>query len=376
MKLKLLSLTAIAVLALASQTFAQNPQAALATLPEADALIYVSPQRILNEAAPRVMDPAEFAKARAAFADIKKGAGVDPSAIEYLVIAVRFHKPAADLSFVAPDVMAVVGGDFSSDSLMTLGQLYLQDKIRVEKYGSKSIALMKIDPIAAQAEKNPILKPFVEIGAVPLSANSLAIGNLRYLKSAIDAAEGNGSKISPASLESLLRDPNALIAASGAPLASFAKSFGLMGLDNTTREANCNTRFGDFYAAVTMTGTNFSVRGAMNADNPDTAKIINNLLSGLMQQGISSIPDKNAQTILQALRMFAKDNEIVWEADIPEKTVADFIRTQSTPKKEEPAASLPSDRCERSGPGNSKQGESNRCESQLACPSWRFHCCW
>ena len=340
MKLKLLSLTAIAVLALASQTFAQNTQAALASLPEADALIYVSPQRILNEAAPRVMDPAELAKARAAFADIKKGAGVDPSTIEYLVIAVRFHKPAADLSFVAPDVMAVVGGDFSSDSLMTLGQLYLQDKVRVEKYGTKSIALMKIDPIAAQAEKNPILKPLAEIGAVPLSANTLAIGNRLYLKSAIDAADGNG-RIDPASLASLMRDPNALIAAAGAPLASLAKSFGLMGLENTPRESNCNTRFGDFYAAVTMTGTNFSVRGAMNADNPDTAKIINNLLSGLMQQGISSIPDKNAQAILQTLKMFARDNEIVWEADIAEKTVADFIRTQSTSKKEEPKTSAP-----------------------------------
>ncbi|HLM24205.1 MAG TPA: hypothetical protein VK274_04070 [Pyrinomonadaceae bacterium] len=340
MKLRLLSLTAIAVLALASQIFAQNPQAALATLPEADALIYVSPQRIINEAAPRVMDPAEFTKARAAFADMKKSAGVDPSSIEYLVIAVRFHKPAADLSFVAPDVMAVIGGDFSSDSLMSLGELYLQDKVRVEKYGSKSITLMRIDPIAAQAEKNPILKPLVEIGAVPLSANSLAIGNLRYLKSAIDAADGNG-RISAASLESLLRDPNALIAASGAPLASLAKSFGLMGLENTTRESRCDTPFGDFYAAVTMTGTNFSLRGAMNADNPDTAKIINNLLSGLVQQGISSIPDKNAQMILQTLKMFARESEIVWEADIPEKTVADFIRTQSTPKKDEAKSSAP-----------------------------------
>ena len=340
MKLKLLLLTAVAVLALGPKAFAQNPQAALANLPEADALIYVSPQRILNEAAPRVMDPAELAKARAGFADMKKGAGVDPSSIEYLVIAVRFHKPAADLSFVAPDVMAVIGGDFSSESLMTLGQLYLQDKVRVEKYGSKTIALMKIDPIAEQAEKNPILKPFAEIGAVPLGANTLAIGNLRYLKSALDAAEGNG-RISPAALESLMRDPNALIAASGAPLASLAKSFGLMGLENTTRESRCDTRFGDFYAAVTMAGTNFSVRGAMNADNPDTAKIINNLLAGLMQQGISSIPDKNAQAILQTLKMFAKDNEIVWEADIPEKTVADFIRTQSTSKKEEPKPSAP-----------------------------------
>jgi hypothetical protein len=340
LKLKLLLLTAVAVLALAPKAFAQNPQAALANLPEADALIYVSPQRILNEAAPRVMDPAELAKARAAFADMKKGAGIDPSSIEYLVIAVRFHKPAADLSFVAPDVMAVLGGDFSSDSLMTLGQLYLQEKVRVEKYGSKSIALMKIDPIAAEAEKNPILKPLTEIGAVPLSANSLAIGNLRYLKSAIDAAEGNG-RISPAALESLMRDPNALIAASGAPLASLAKSFGLMGLENTTRESRCDTRFGDFYAAVTMTGTNFSLRGAMNADNTDTAKIINNLLAGLMQHGISSIPDKNAQMILQMLKMFPKDNEIVLEADIPEKTVADFIRTQLTPKKDEAKTSAP-----------------------------------
>ena len=146
------------------------------------------------------MDPAELAKARAAFADMKKGVGIDPSSVEYLVIAVRFHKPAADLSFVAPDVMAVIGGDFSSDSLMTLAQLYLQDKVRVEKYGSKSIALMKIDPIAAQAEKHPILKPLVEIGAVPLSANSLAIGNLRYLQSAIDAAEQGNGRISPAAL--------------------------------------------------------------------------------------------------------------------------------------------------------------------------------
>jgi len=126
------------------------------------------------------------------------------------------------------------------------------------------------------------------------------------------------------------------MAASGAPLASFAKSFGLLGLENTSRESRCDTRFGNFYAAVTMTGTNFVLRGAMNADNPDTAKIINNLLSGLMQQGISAVPDKNAQTILQALKMSARDNEVVWEADIPEKVVADYLK--SAPKKDETAA--------------------------------------
>ena len=99
------------------------------------------------------MTPADVAKMRATFADLKKAVGVDPSTIEYLVIAVRFHKPASDLSFVAPDVMAVVGGDFSSDSLMTLGQLHLQDKVRVEKHGSKSISLMRVDPIASRGRE-------------------------------------------------------------------------------------------------------------------------------------------------------------------------------------------------------------------------------
>jgi hypothetical protein len=334
----LLIAAALVLVTLTSPAIAQSPAASLASLPEADALVYVSPQRILNEAAPRVMKPAELTSMRATFADLKKSVGVDPGSVEYLVIAVRFHKPADDLSFVAPDVMAVIGGDFNAESLMTLGQLYLQDKVRVEKHGSKSISVMKIDPIAAEAEKNPIFKSFAEIGAVPLSANSFAIGNLRYLKSAIDAAEGAG-RINPAALESLFRDPNVLMAASGSPIASFAKSFGLLGLENTSRDARCDTNFGNFYAAVTMTGTNFSLRGAMNADNPDTAKIINGLLSGLMKQAMSSLPDKNMQTILQNLRMSARENEIVLEADIPEKTVADFIL--SAPKMSDAKATAP-----------------------------------
>jgi hypothetical protein len=330
---RLLLSAALILISLAPAVLAQSPAVSLATLPEADALIYVSPQRIINEAVPRVVAPAELVKMRGAFADLKKTVGVDPSTVEYLVIAVRFHKPTGDLSFVAPDVMAVVGGDFSAESLITMGQLELQEKVRTEKHGSKTISLMRIDRIAAQAEKNPIFKPFVDIGVVPLSANSLAIGNLRYLKSAIDAVEGNG-RISSAALESLLRDPNALIAASGAPLTAFAKSFGLLGLETTARESRCDSSFGNFYAAVTMTGTTFTLRGAMNADNPDTAKIINNLLSGLMRHGIDVVPDKEAQTILQTLKMSARESEVVIEADIPDKVVADFIRSPPATKSE------------------------------------------
>jgi hypothetical protein len=134
----------------------------------------------------------------------------------------------------------------------------------------------------------------------------------------------------------LLRDPNALISAAGTPLASFAKSFGMMGLENTSRESRCDTHFGNFYAAVTMNGASFSLRGAMNADNPDTAKIIQGLLWGLMQQGIGSVPDKDAQTMLKALKMTARESEILVEADIPDKVVADLLKSATAPKTTAP----------------------------------------
>ena len=335
-KLRLLAL--VTILLVPAVVPAQDPRASLANLPDADVLIYVSPQKILNEAAPRVVPAADLTKMRASFGDMKKGIGVDPSSVDYLVVAMRFHKPAGDLSFVAPDVMIVAGGDFSSDSLVSLAQLALQDKVRMEKHGSKTIALMKVEEIAAQAVKTPMLRSYSEIGAVALSPNTIAIGNLPYLKSAIDAAEGTG-RISAATLESLMRDPNALMAASGTPLASFAKAFGLFGTETTPRDSRCDTPFGNFYGALTMSGTNFNIRGAMNADNPDTAKIINGLLAALMQQGISAVPDKEAQSILQSIKMTPRENEIVWEADIPEQAIASFLK--STQAKQDPKQTSP-----------------------------------
>src|SRR5690349_7593209 len=108
-------LTAVAaVLLFVSITHAQS-QTTLAQLPEADTIIYLSPQKILNDVAPRVMEPTEVTKMRATFVDLKRSVGIDPSSIEYVAVALRFNKPAADLSFVAPDVLTIAGGDFSAD---------------------------------------------------------------------------------------------------------------------------------------------------------------------------------------------------------------------------------------------------------------------
>ena len=338
------------LLSFAPAAFAQAIPAPLANLPEADVLIYISPQRTLTEFIPKVMPAKEVADMQTAFADMKKAVGVDPSTVEYIVIALRFHRPTADLSFVPPDVMAVVGGDFSSESLLTLAQLAFQDKVLAEKLGSKTISTMTIEPLAKQAEKMPLLKPFVNVGAVALSPNSLAIGNYGYIKSAAEAAESGTGRIKPEMIQSLMRDSNVLMAATGAPLISFARSFGLLGTETASREGRFDTQFGNFYAAVTLNGANYTMRGAMHADNPDTARIITNLLSSLMKmdefkqgfmEGAGPMSDKTAQALLQSFKLTAKESEVMMEADVPLQAIIDIIREQSKPKVDPAATSAP-----------------------------------
>lgn len=316
----------------------QTVPASMAALPEADTLIFINSRRILSEAAPRLMPEKDLADMRKTFADIKLFTGVDPSNVDYIVVAVRFRKPSAELTFMPPEIMAVASGDFNSDSLMVLARMASDGKLRDEKYGTKTLGLMTIDQVAREAEKNPILKSYSEVGIVPLNATSIAIGSTEYLKAAIDAEEGS-KRISPESLNSLLRDPGVLISVAGSPLSSFSKSFGLLGTQATARESRCDSKFGDFYASVTMDASNFMFRGALNADNPDTARIVNSLVNGLLRQATSSTPDPAAQTLIKALSITPQENEVVMRADVAQQVIVDMIKEQMKPKKAEPLAS-------------------------------------
>jgi hypothetical protein len=318
----------------------QTGVSSLSNLPEADTFIFINPRRILNEAAPRVLQAKELADMRNAFEQAKQATGVDPTKIDYIVLAVRFRKPSAELAFMPPELMAVAGGDFSADSLLALAKGALGEKLRDQSYGAKTLSLMTVDPIVKEAEKNPVLKSFTEIGVVPLNSSTIAVGTTAYLKAAVDAEAGNG-RISPESLASLLRDPNALISFAGTPLASFSKTFGLLGTEANARAPRCDSRFGDFYAAVTMDATNFMLRGFMNADNPDTAKIMNNLISGLLRQASSSMQDATTQSVLRKLTITAHENEVVLNADIPHQMVVDFMKKMQT-KKEASATTVES----------------------------------
>lgn len=317
----------------------QSVIASLANLPEADLLFFINPQRILNEVVPKVMPPKEVEGMRQGFEMMHKTAGVDPTKVDYIVLAVRVKKPTDNLNFQPPEIMAVASGDFSSDALMVLARMASQGKLRDEKYGNKTLGLMTIDPIVKEAEKNPILKSFTEVGVVTLSPNSIAIGSPSYLRAAVDAGEGK-DRITAETLNSLVRDPNVLISVAGRPWHAFAKTFGMQGTETNARAPRCDSKIGDFYAAVTMDATNFMLRGAVNEDNPDTAKIFSNLFSGLLRYASSSTKDPTTQSLVNNFVIAAEGDEVIVRADLPQQMVIDMVRKAMAPppKKAESAA--------------------------------------
>jgi len=303
----------------------------LSSLPEADTLIYINPQRILNEVVPKLLPAKDVEGMRKGFEEVRKNAGIDPTKVDYIVLAVRFKKPTADLNFQAPEFMVVASGDFSADSLLVLARMASQGKLRDEKYGTKTLGLMTIDPIVKESEKNPFLKSFTEVGIVSLNGNTIAAGTPGYLRAAIDAGDGK-ERISTEALNSLVRDPNVLISFAGTPWHSFAKSFGMLGTETNPRAARCESKIGDIYAALTMDATNFMIRGVTNADNPDTAKILANLYSGLLHYASSSIPDPSAQSLLKGLAITAEGDEVLLRADFPQQMVIELIQQKMKPK--------------------------------------------
>jgi hypothetical protein len=305
----------------------QSVISALSNLPEADTLFYVNPQRVFNEWVPKLWSPAEIEKMHRDLEEAKKSIGVDPTKLDYVVFAIRFKKPTADLNFQPPEFMVVSSGDFSAESLIELARIATKGKLRDEKYGDKTLSLISIDPVAKETEKYPILKSFAELGVVALDGNTLATGSPGYLRAAIDAAGGK-DRINVQTLNSLVRDPNALFSVAGRPFNSFAKSFGMLGTEANARAPRCDWTMGDFYGALTMDQTNFMIRGVSNADNPDTAQILANLYTMLLRYATNEIKDPAAQSMLKGLTITAEGDEVMLRADVPQQMVIDIIKQQ------------------------------------------------
>ncbi|MBC7909465.1 MAG: hypothetical protein H7Y30_03130 [Pyrinomonadaceae bacterium] len=311
-------------------TDAQALTTSLSMLPEAEVIVYVNASRIVTDVAPRVLPPKELQEMRNMLEQVKAFTRIDLKDIEFMVIATRFSKPTGASMFPLPEAMFVTRGDFEVQPLLGMAMMMSEGKLREEQYGSHKINVIKLDEFAKDAAKNPFAAAFSEIAIAALDANTLAVGNTSYIKAALDAADGRG-RIKAETVASILRDPTALISISGSPMMAFAKSFGLRMAENRDGQNNCMTQFGEFYASINMDAQNFKLTGAMNADNPDTARLMRNMLSGFFEQTKSSVPDKNAQTIFDEVKLIAEGSEVLVQANIPIDMAVKYVREMFAP---------------------------------------------
>jgi hypothetical protein len=304
------------------QVFAQAPATgSLPALPESDAILYINARRIINEALPRVLSAAQFAKVKTELDEVKRKTGIDISGFESGVLALRFGKPIT----ATPDFVFVTRGTFNADALVSLARIGLQGKIREEKYGSKSINIVKLSDVMGATGAKAVPGGLDEVAGTALDGNTLALGTISFLKATIDAQAGE-KVINPALAALAMRDTSALISlAINIPPGAF-NSLIPAGMQGNEEIGKLIAGIENFSLSLGMGATDFPLQAAVRTASAEHA----HTLSGILEMGIraagSSMKDKKSQAMLDALKITDEGSSVRVVIAIPQETVATLLR--------------------------------------------------
>ncbi|MCA1591666.1 MAG: hypothetical protein LC754_03250 [Acidobacteria bacterium] len=347
---RLLLLPLAALFALASVASAQGlvdaqrTRSALSTFPDSQAVLFFNVQRIIREALPRVVPPAELQKH---LAEARK-VGFDPNSLEYVIIGVRLADTLAP--GVVPDFVVLVkgNGDFNADALLALARLGISTQgmqSTQETYGSKTINLVKLNKDAATDDKTtpPKKFPLNEIAATALDANTLVIGVPGYVRAAIDAAGGGQGRLDAGLVDLSMRNPTALSSLTVVVPETLPGYLQKMGAP-TNEEINKIIGWLKRVSLSTgMTALDFNFRAAIQLDNAEHASA----LSGIVRMGLMAAENAigedlkkkrghqaEAQAAMLALRSFTNTTQgdvVLLGTSVPQKTVAALVKQNTSP---------------------------------------------
>src|SRR5581483_7577613 len=194
-----LPLVIIAMVICATAARGQN---LISNLPESDAVMSVNVRRIVTETFPRVLPPEQLSQVQAALAKAKQVAGFDVANIETAVVGMRLNR-SAPLS--APSMLLVMHGSFNADALVSLLKIGMSGKTRDEKYGAKTLTVLKLSDLMKSGPASA-----TEIALVALDSGTLAAGATSYVKAALDS-DTSKNRIKPELVQLVGREPDALI---------------------------------------------------------------------------------------------------------------------------------------------------------------------
>ena len=346
--------------ALAQAAAAQVPvdaRAALTSMPDSQAVLFVNARRIVNEMLPKLMPRAEYRKMLAQAGKV----GFDPREMEFVAVGVRLANPPPANNL--PEFVVVVRGGFNADTMLSLGRVALGAenlKSRQESYGSKTIEILDLAALNKPGEggeggKPPSPMPYPEVAVAALDADTLVVGVPSYVKAAVDSASGQGGLKS--SLVGLAaHDPQALWSLTAEMPPNLVEYLHKAGAPANREADEMIGWIKQLSIAQGMDALNYTLSAAVLTDAPEHASAFSGLVRmGLLaaQTGLNSEAAKQTprhkdyaktRAALNAVKTFVnrtEGNTLHLSVSVPQRVVADLVRKEMAAK---PAAKKPAPR--------------------------------
>ena len=349
--------------ALAASAAAQthvDARGALSTFPDSQAVLYVNAHRLVNEALPRVMPPADYQKM---LGEARK-VGFDVRGLQFVAAGVRFKDDAPPGAL--PDFVLVVKGNFNADSMLALGKILLAAQnmpSRTESYGGKSIEVIDTEAAGRLMNKGggtaeggedgegakPKPFPYTELAVTALDSNTLVVGVPAFVRSAVDASGGQGT-LRQNLLGLASQDSNAvwsLTAELPPNLAQMAHNYGVPS----------NGQFDEMVGWVKQLNISMGVSAldytlgvAVTTDRPEHASAFSSLvrmgqvfMENMLREAASKSKGRDAARAREGLAMLSKSvnrtegNTLVLRVSVPQQAVINFIKEERGTDAKKPA---------------------------------------
>ena len=344
----------------------------VSSLPESQAVLFVNARRITNDALPRLLTPKQLADLDKGIADIRKQVNVEVRGIQYVVVGLRFA-PDTLSAGQTPDFGLVVRGGFNADAVLSFVRLAQPTQYRPETHGGKTLDVYKIDfeGPSKDADRDPNAptptptpQPFKlpnEIAFVSFGADELMVGTPAYVRAAIDARAGAGSRVRAELADLAVRNAESLVSVAGEMPAGLSNLLGMAGQMGAPGASAASSVMNDeikrlidsvrqMQLSVNMGAANFGVQTILRTDRPEDARAISglatmglNLAEQEMQKEAAAAKTAKARadarkflSVVKSVGNEVRENEVTFSVSAPQATVAELVRQNTTPAKPAP----------------------------------------
>lgn len=364
--LRPLALAACLVVALSVQAAAQGlvdarrTREALTTFPDSQAVVFVNIQKIVRDALPRFMPPAELRKLH----EEPRKLGFDVNGVEYGIVGVRMIEPAPP-GGVPAEFVVFLRGTFNADSLLSLGRIALDGqgfKATSENYNGKTLDILDLSSLDKKPDgdgdgpnRSSMPIPYKEIAVTALDANTIAVGVPAYVRDAIDAAAGTGrGRLNAGLIDLASRDDNSLVSFTAALPPSVFQYLDKAPMPKDGEAERLVRSLRQLNLSAGMTALDFTLKASVNTENATDASAI----SGFVTMGLAAAENAIREELkkkrgaaaaepraaLAAIRTFTnttEGNTLLVGFSVPQKTVAALVKKNMAKRKSSPRATSP-----------------------------------